>query len=103
MGFVAALLLDPFDIFNRFINPVLPDSIRRTIPLDLPSELFPWALNVLLLIAGLLTYHELRKDNFLVQSRAPTRLIKQTSIDKLAELRGRFEPKSGESINLRSG
>ena len=55
--------------------------------MTIAPELFPWALNVLLLFAGLLTYHELRKEKFLVKSQASERLIKQTSIDTVAELR----------------
>ena len=37
-----AILLDPFDIYNRFIRPNLPEG--RQEELDLPPGLFPYVL-----------------------------------------------------------
>ncbi len=54
---LPAFLLDPFDFFNRYIYP------KREEPLDMPSDWFPWVLGILVLWAGLRTFHELRSKS----------------------------------------
>lgn len=53
-----AILLDPFEIHNRFLKHSLPFEWQRDI--ELPSQLGLLLLIVLLLWAGACTYHELR-------------------------------------------
>lgn len=53
-----ALLLDPFDLYDRIIKPALPEEWRVTIPF--PSEPALYVLVGLVVCAAVLTYHELR-------------------------------------------
>lgn len=49
-----AILLDPFEYYERYINP------RVGWDIDMPSEWFPVALGGGLFLAAFLTYHDLR-------------------------------------------
>ncbi len=53
-----AILLHPFDLYNRYIRLLLPEGRRAE--WSLPATLFPYVLAVGLLWAAVLTYHEQR-------------------------------------------
>ncbi|MDZ4735550.1 MAG: hypothetical protein SGJ07_04300 [Rhodospirillaceae bacterium] len=56
---LPALLLDPFDLYNKYIRAKLPSRLQ--VEGELPSEYFPWVLGVGLGWAGIITYYELAK------------------------------------------
>ena len=53
---IYAFILDPLDLYNRYINP-------KKEPFNMPSEYFPLVLGVLVFIAGFITFHKLRVKN----------------------------------------
>lgn len=55
-----AFLLDPFDLYDRMIKPFLPSAYQ--VDLEMPSKLFPWFLGGGITWAGVMTYHELRRQ-----------------------------------------
>ena len=86
---IPAFLLDPFDVYNRYINPNLPEQWRSGNAVDMPSEWFPFVLFSLLMYAALLTYHELRKDHQTLTEQVTRQPNKQAAVNELAELRQR--------------
>ena len=86
---IPAFLLDPFDVYNRYINPNLPEQWRSGNAVDMPSEWFPFVLFSLLMYAALLTYHELRKDHQTLAEQVTHQPNKQAAVNELAELRQR--------------
>ncbi len=86
---IPAFLLDPFDVYNRYINPNLPEQWRSGNAVDMPSEWFPFVLFSLLMYAALLTYHELRKDHQTLTEQVTHQPNKQAAVNELAELRQR--------------
>ena len=76
-----ALLLDPFDIYNRFIKPSLPEKWQAD--MNLPNEWGFGALIGLLIWSAVLTYHELRQENIQLKERARSNRPKQGFSDQL--------------------
>lgn len=77
-----ALLLDPFDIYNRFIKLYLPEKWQAD--MNLPNEWWGFgALIVLLFWSAVLTYHELRQENIQLKERARSNRPKQGFSDQL--------------------
>lgn len=55
---LPAILLDPFDLYNKYIKLRLPPEWQEDI--EMPSEAFPYVLAGGLIWASVMTYHELR-------------------------------------------
>ena len=55
---LPAILLDPFDLYNKYIKLRLPPEWQGDI--EMPSEAFPYVLAGGLIWASVMTYHELR-------------------------------------------
>jgi hypothetical protein len=55
---LPSILLDPFDLYDRYLKRYLPE--RYQFNLDLPTPVFFPVLAVCLTSAAILTYHELR-------------------------------------------
>ena len=70
---LPSLLTDPFDILNKFIFPWL--RIERNV--DMPVGLFPYVFCLGIVIAAIMTYHELRMQmvalETTLESQPPTR------------------------------
>lgn len=58
---VPPLLLDPFEVYNKFIQPNAPNA-WGWMKVDLPSGWALFALVVLIFWAAILTHHETRKS-----------------------------------------
>ena len=56
---VPALLLDPFDFWERYINPQLPVGWQR--PIGVPAEYVPLVLGAVAAAAALSSYDDLRR------------------------------------------
>lgn len=99
-----AILLDPFDYNERYIEPRLGWSV------DLPAELAPIALVTGLFVAAVLTYHDVRRKagkpdvvfevrefDFLLNSRAkdrPEQPFNMAEVNLRGRLRNRGEIKT---------
>lgn len=83
---LPAVVLDPFDLYDRYVKPSLPDAYR--LDFTPPPSVFFFVLMVLLALAAILTYHDLNRRYADVTSRLDGMSARElAAVDEIGRLR----------------